>query len=76
MSEPIALTELEEQLRADASGARKKELEDSLYAALADLRREMDAGLPPDEYQKMSTFKEGLEAAVKTLDTSWTAFHA
>ena len=71
----VSFTELEEQLRADPSGARKKQVEDDLYATLTALRRHMDTGLPPDEFDRMTTFKVGLESALGTLDKSWSSFH-
>ncbi len=74
--ERVFLTGLEEQLRADTSGSFKKQVESELYETLTALRRHMDTGLPPEEFQQMTCFKDGLETALTTLDRIWTTFHS
>ncbi len=74
--ERVFLTELEEKLRADTSGSFKKQVENELYDTLTALRHHMDTGLLPEEFQRMTCFKDGLETALTTLDRIWTTSHS
>ncbi len=74
--ERVFFTELEEKLRPDTSGSFKKQVENELYETLAALRRHMDTGLPPEDFQRMTCFKDGLETSLATLDRIWTDFHS
>lgn len=69
------LTVLEEELRADATGTRKKQVEAELYETLTAVRQQMDSGLPPGEFEQLATLRIGLEAGLTTLDKAWGSFH-
>ncbi len=69
------LTVLEEELRTDSSGARKKQVEAELYEPLTAVRQQMDAGLPPGEFERLANLRIGLEASLSTLGKAWESFH-
>lgn len=73
--ERIFLTVLEENLRADTTGDLKKHVETELYETLTAVRRQMDSGLPPGEFERLATFRIGLEAGLATLDKACGSYH-
>lgn len=72
---PFTMLELEEQLQTDASG----QLRDRLLAELQDqaqqIKRQLDRGVPPQEFQTLSRLQAALEAASLTVKVVWLNFH-
>jgi hypothetical protein len=70
------VVELEAQLADDASG----ELRDELCSALAKdrsvLRRTIDAGLPPDEFNMAQVVHDAFAAAERVVNDYWRQSHA
>ncbi len=75
MSEQTSMVDMEQKLAADASGAYRDELLQSLAGERSALRRTMDAGLPPEEYEQASRLMAGVDAATRVVETLWKTVH-
>lgn len=71
----FTLLDLEQQLQNDPGG----QLRDRIMAELEDearqLKRRMDRGVPPQEFQTLSRLQTALEAAGLTVKVVWHRFH-
>lgn len=70
-----AFIELQESLMNDSSGMVKKELEEYLMEWRAQVKRQIDAGLPPDEFARFESIYEALSKALDVLGRAWSTFH-
>jgi hypothetical protein len=76
MEEAIeAMLEMEAKLRKDAGGNYRKEVRDQLSGYSVQLKRTLDSGLPPDEFQAVSKLKDAVEAASDVVGKVWQSFH-
>ncbi|MBW2067587.1 MAG: hypothetical protein JRI31_01720 [Deltaproteobacteria bacterium] len=67
--------ELEQKLLSDKSGELKKKMEALLMSNLQEVKRKLDAGLPPREFNVMKDFKEALESCLRVLNSVWGRMH-
>ena len=73
--QPVTMVALEDSLAKDDSGELLKDIRGKLEAQLADIRRHMDAGLPPDEYAKAEDLRAGVQAALTVAELFWKKTH-
>ena len=66
---------LEEKLKVDAQGDLKREIEEQLNAQIAEIDKQLDGGVAPDEYTKLNQVKIGLQSALLVLEKVWQQFH-
>jgi type III secretion system YseE family protein len=74
-SEKATVLDMEARLLADSSGAYRDQLVRHLADERASLRRQMDAGLPPAEYEQANQLVAAVEAASKVVQTLWKTAH-
>lgn len=67
--------ELHEKLVNDNSGVVKKEVEDYLMEWRTKVKRQMDSGLPPEEFSRFQTIEDAISRAIGVLGRSWSLFH-
>ena len=74
-TEPPLLLGLEERLALDVDGAER----DRLVARLRKLRqtvgRQMDRGLPPEQFRRAAVIRDGCDAAMETVPRLWAMLH-
>ena len=75
MSEQATVVDMEQKLAADSSGAYRDELVAGLATERSSIRRQMDAGLPPAEYEQATKLLAGVDAATKVIETLWKTAH-
>lgn len=69
-SESIQVFDLEAKLAEDHDGSYQRSLVDELMTEINDVKRQMNAGLPPDEFKQVSDYLVALEkgsAAIEKL---------
>ncbi|HVJ69776.1 MAG TPA: EscE/YscE/SsaE family type III secretion system needle protein co-chaperone [Caulifigura sp.] len=74
-SEKSTVVDLEARLAADASGAYRDELVRTLAAERSTIKKQIDAGLPPAEYEQANKLLAGVDAATKVVQTLWKTVH-
>ena len=65
---PQHTLEIEEHLANDDDGSTKKAIEDKLDGYIADVKKQKDAGLRPDEFAVAEKAEAALEAAKSVVD--------
>lgn len=74
-AEKIRVVELEEKIGADSDGALRNEVSQHLRETQAEMKREIDAGLAPEDFDRAQKIYAGLERADAVLNDIWTAQH-
>lgn len=69
------MLQIEQNLKNDVSGMYKNELLDKFNQAASDVRSELNQGVSPDEYEKLNSFLQALEASCEVVDQFWTQTH-
>ena len=67
--------DLEARLKDDRDGALRSEVAGGISEQIAAIDATLRKGAPPEEYQKLSTIKTGLESANLILDRVWSHYH-
>ena len=67
--------EIEAGLENDEDGSLKASVAAGIDEQLAAVDAALKAGVPPDEYRRLSKIKSGLESANAILDRTWAHFH-
>lgn len=67
--------DLEDFLAADSEGNNLRHVQDELREGLQNLRREIDKGLPPEEFKKADGLKQAFETALKVNETVWENYN-
>ena len=75
MAEERLAFSLEEKLRDDAQGELKREIEKQLNAQIAEIDKQLNSGVSPDEYTELNQVKIGLQSALVVLEKVWQQFH-
>jgi len=68
-----ALTELEERFANDKDKAELTKVIKELDGYLAEVKKTLDAGTSPTEFQKLSKYRTALEQARETINVVWAA---
>jgi type III secretion system YseE family protein len=66
--ERARLLGLEDALAADEGGRHLAHLHAELEAGRREVRRRIDRGLPPEEFQRQTRLREAIEAAEAVID--------
>ena len=72
---PVNLLALEEALRADEGGRLKQSLRDEIDQYRGQVRRTLDAGVPPAQFQALSRWLVALDAAGEVVEAVWRRQH-
>ena len=75
MSSPTRILDLEHKLADDNDGTYRDSLCESLRSEQQGIKRHMDSGLPPEEFQQASDYANALEAAVNVVEHTWKVDH-
>lgn len=70
-----AMLDMEEKLAQDDDGAYRKKVRDILDKHAGEVKRALDAGLPPNEFERAKKIEEAIQAASVTIDGVWARFH-
>ena len=62
------MLDIESNLKNDANGDYKKELIGKFSSLEGEVRNELNKGLSPDEYEKMSKLLQAVEAGVSVIN--------
>jgi uncharacterized membrane-anchored protein len=73
--EAVELLEIQAVLRNDADGTAGREMEAQLAQLHQELKRRLDAGAPPDEYNRLAALNEAVVAASQVLAGAWRSYH-
>ena len=65
----------ERLLAQDEDGAERDALIEQLRNAELGLKREIDAGVPPSEFDKLERMRSGVVAADEVLRQIWAGYH-
>lgn len=66
---------LEEALKADNKGQLRAQIQSQLLEQIAEIDKQLNSGVAPDEFAKLDTVKKGLQSAVIVLDKIWKYLH-
>ena len=66
---------LEEALKADNKGQLRAQIQSQLLEQIAEIDKQLNSGVAPDEFAKLDTVKKGLQSAVLVLDKIWKYLH-
>lgn len=75
MNEPIRLLDLEDRLAEDSSGAYRGQLIEALRLDLSEVKRRIDAGLSPQEFESADAYRGAIESAIEVVDKVWKLDH-
>ena len=71
MSEAATPTTLLDELRADPEGATRDSAVEQIEAKRASIKKAMDAGGAPDEFQTLSKVEKALEESSAVIEVIW-----
>ncbi|MEO1524993.1 MAG: EscE/YscE/SsaE family type III secretion system needle protein co-chaperone [Planctomycetota bacterium] len=71
----LRLTEIESQLADDKGGRMRDSLCDELREEAAAWKRQLDRGLPPEEFVASQRIADGLIAATEVIEKYWHTAH-
>ena len=71
--ERAGLTGLEERFAHDKDKSELNKVLKELDGYLAQVKKTLDAGTPPAEFQKLTKYRAALEQARETLTMVWSA---
>ncbi len=71
MAEQIVLVELEERFAGDKDKKELNKLLSELDGYIAEAKKALDAGLPPQEYRNLAKYHAALEQARETAIRVW-----
>ncbi len=71
----IYILDMEEELEKDVNGDYRKKILDSLLRYSAEIKQQMDSGLPPDEFKTSENIKGAVDTASDVVDKVWNLFH-
>ncbi|MCG8650822.1 MAG: EscE/YscE/SsaE family type III secretion system needle protein co-chaperone [Pirellulales bacterium] len=70
-NQTIQILEMETKLAEDDSGAYRDQLFDELNAALVEVKRHIDQGLSPDEFQRFQYVVNAIETSITVIERTW-----
>ncbi|MDD5394818.1 MAG: EscE/YscE/SsaE family type III secretion system needle protein co-chaperone [Thiothrix sp.] len=71
----MMMLQIERNLRNDVSGIYKNELLDKFNQAASQVRFELNQGVSPDEYDKLNSFLQAVEASCEVVEQFWANTH-
>lgn len=73
--EQTSLILMEEDLQKDVEGTYCKETTKKLGYHLTEVKKVLDSGLPPDEFDAVSKMRDAIEAASTVIEKVWRGLH-
>lgn len=64
--------QLEQNLKNDVSGIYKNEILEKFSQAASEVRFELNQGVEPEQYDKLSRFLKAIEASTEVVEQVWT----
>nr|CAA6827538.1 MAG: EscE/YscE/SsaE family type III secretion system needle protein co-chaperone [uncultured Thiotrichaceae bacterium] len=64
--------QLEQNLKNDVSGIYKNEILEKFSQAASEVRFELNQGVEPEEYDKLSRFLKAIEVGTEVVEQVWT----
>lgn len=65
------MMEIEQAIKNDATGQYKNRIINQLHEASIDIRNEINRGVSPNEYERLSKFLQALTAGQETVEQIW-----
>ena len=75
MSDTTTWFDIQERLAADSGGAARGAVEQDLQTLQQALKRKLDAGVPPAEFERLTTLLDGVTAAGEVVANIWRSYH-
>ena len=75
MTSRMRLLDIENRLADDADGAYRNQVCDQLRSDAREVKRRIDTGLAPDEFQDAGRYLAALEAAISVVEQAWRFEH-
>ena len=69
------LFDVQDRLASDTDGSERRSLENELGTLQQTLKREIDAGVPPDEFRKLNALMDAAAAATEVIANTWNMYH-
>jgi hypothetical protein len=69
------LFDVQDRLASDIDGSERRSLENELGTLQQTLKREIDAGVPPDEFRKLNALMDAAAAATEVIANTWNMYH-
>ncbi|MBF0103129.1 MAG: EscE/YscE/SsaE family type III secretion system needle protein co-chaperone [Desulfobacterales bacterium] len=69
--ESFSLLDIEEKMIKDSAGVYKNELLAKLVTYAAEIKQEIDRGLPPQEFESMNKMMAAIEVSQNVVETIW-----
>ncbi len=63
--------QLEQNLKNDVSGIYKNEILEKFSQAASEVRFELNQGVEPEQYDKLSRFLKAIEASTEVVEQVW-----
>ena len=67
--------EIETRLKEDRDGSLRSSVAAGIDEQIAGIDTALKRGVPPAEYERLTTLKSGLESASLILDRTWSHYH-
>lgn len=74
-AEVVRMVDMEQKLAADHDGAYRDQLTRQLTDDRQAIKRTIDAGLPPDEFERADRLLAAHDGALQVIATLWSAAH-
>jgi type III secretion system YseE family protein len=74
-SPELDLLALQERLRGDAAGTERRRLQQQLEELRISIRRRIDTGLRPPEFQSLQSLLSAVETGETLLLATWQGYH-
>ncbi len=75
MPQAMNLVEMEDRLAADAAGTYRDEIVEQFDHQIQELKRQIDAGLAPAEFDAAQKLQAALTAGVAVVKRVWQGVH-
>jgi len=71
----LDMLDMEAKLMKDKGGSYRKEIMDRLSEYSAQVKKALDSGLSPAEFQDANRLKDAVDAASTVVDKVWKSIH-
>lgn len=74
-TDPTYMVDMEKSLKEDKDGSFRDQLVRQFDDELAALKRQVDRGLPPDEFEQATRLQQALTEARSVVEILWNSEH-